>query len=233
MLSTHRTIKALGTAKCSPAIRSQIYAEITRENRSVRQEYVQAFGVEAKEFSDVMGDTLSAWLKLYESVQGDERRMKVLAIAYAAISLQIGSMKLFLSGHQIAAGNLMRQVLEAIALAFLCSGKDLGILDLFEQDKYSTSNAITDARRNAVKLNLKKTALEVLKRSQAFYSNFSHPSKMTLGTLESFTGEGIYLGATYDQGKYKHYRTEALNRLKLAKQFPGFLQAVQRNLAAW
>ena len=213
--------------------RSQIYTEITRENTSVREKYVQVFGAEAQEFSDVMGDALSAWLKLWESAQENERHMRILSIAYAAISLQVTSMKLFLSGHQVAAGNLMRQVLEAIALAFLCSGKDLGIPERFEQNEYSTNKAIADAIRNADRLNLKKAALTAFKNPQIFYSKFSHPSKMTLGTLESFAGEGIYLGAAYDQGKYKHYKSEVSTRLKSAKLFPGFLQVIKRNLAAW
>lgn len=212
--------------------RRRILAEITRESRAVRQEFVRAFDAETLAFANQMGDALSNWLALYSSAQGDERKMKVLALAYTAISLHVSSMKLFLSGHQVAAGNLMRQVLETIALTYLCTDKNLPFLERFDDGKYSTKNAIVDAKRHARRLNLSKAAISKLESAQKFYSKFSHPTVMTVGTLESFSGEGIYLGATYDQGKHKHYKVEVSNRLKLANLFVGFLQSVHRNLDA-
>jgi len=213
--------------------RAQIFAEITRESREVRQEYVRSFFEEAKQFANVMGDVMSEWLSAYESPRLDAAKKKVLALAYAAISLHVSSMKLFLAGQQVASGNVMRQALEAIAVTFLCSEKDLGVLDRFDSDEYSTKNAIRDLRTHCRRVRVKKSALGALEHAQKFYSTFSHPSKLTLGTLESFAGEGIYVGAAYDPGKLKYYRSEIANRIRLAKVFPSFLQVVLRNLNAW
>ncbi|MHB1283373.1 MAG: hypothetical protein ACYCZI_05775 [Metallibacterium scheffleri] len=214
------------------AHRRMVYAEITRENRAVRQEFVRAFDVENRAFADQMGEALSYWFGLYSSAQGDERQMKVLALAYTAISLHINSMKLFLSGQQVAAGNLMRQVLETVALTYLCTDRKMLFLERFDEGRYSTSKAIADAKRHAERLKLSKAAISKLELAQKFYSKFSHPTVMTVGTLESFSGEGIYLGAAYDHGKHKHYEVEVSNRLKLAKLFVGFLMSVNRNLDA-
>lgn len=212
------------------AYRREVHAEITRESRAVRHEFIRAFSAEAQAFADHMGEALSKWQDLYSSAQGNERRMKVLALAYTAMSLHISSMKLFLSGQQVAAGNLMRQVLETIALTYLCTDRNLTVLERFDDSTYSTKNAIADAKRSTGRLKLSKAAISKLESAQKFYSRFSHPSKMTVGTLESFSGEGIYLGATYDHGKNKYYKMEVSNRLKLAKLFVGFLQSVHRNL---
>ena len=212
--------------------RSRVFAEVTREDRSVRQDYVRAFSTEAQEFANVMGDTLALWSDAYASIQHDEKKKKVLALVYVSLSLHVASMKLFMSGHQIAAGNVMRQVVESVALTLLCASKELNVLDRFDKDAYSAKNAIRDLKKCANRLHLKKSALLALEQSQLFYSRFSHPSKMTLGTFESFEGEGIFVGAAYDPGKLKHYKVEVANRLKLAKVCPSFLQTVLRNLAA-
>lgn len=214
------------------AHRRIVHAEITRESRAVRQEFVRTFDEQSQAFAEQMGEALSYWLDLYSLAQDNERQMKVLALAYTAISLHISSMKLFLSGHQVAAGNLMRQVLETIALTYLCTDRNLPFFKRFDEGKYSTTKAISDAKRHAERLNLSKAAISKLESAQKFYSKFSHPTVMTVGTLESFTGEGIYLGAAYDQGKHKHYEVEVSNRLKLAKLFVGFLKSVHRNLDA-
>jgi hypothetical protein len=213
--------------------KSHILNEVTRENRSVRLSYVRAFATEANDFSIVLGDTLANWQEMYRSAQDDERQKKVIALGYMTISLQVSSMKLFLSGQQVASGNLMRQAIESSGLTLLCSCKDLSMLDRFDRDEYTTQNTINDVVKYATKLNLKKTHLASLQVAHKHYCKFSHPSKMTLGTLESFTGKGIYLGAAFDHGKEKYYKTEVSNRLKFARNAPGFLKAVKHNLSAW
>lgn len=142
-------------------------------------------------------------------------------------------MKLLLSGNTIAAGNIFRQVVETIALTFLCSRKGMTYLDRFEADKYSTSDSLRHVRRNAKNLGLNAAALSALEVAQKFHNKYSHPSKLTIGIYQSFGGEGIYVGAAFDPGKQLVYEKEARQRLKLAKLYPNFLQVVQHNISAW
>jgi hypothetical protein len=131
----------------------------------------------------------------------------------------------------VAAGNQFRQVVETIALALLCSGKDLDVLKKFMEDRYSTSDAVRDVLRHAEKLALKQDALQALKSAQGFYHTYSHVTRLTLATTMSSSENGSYVGASFDEGKIDAYRREVQGRLGLAQVFPNFVAAVKSNLA--
>jgi hypothetical protein len=213
--------------------RAKILAEITTEDPEVRAQYLKHFESEAKAFSEIMAGVIQTWLKEHGDAQGNERRVQVFALVFTAIHLHIGSMKLLLSGNTVAAGNLFRQTLETIALALLCSGKDLGILDRFNNDRYSTNDAIRDVLRNVDKLGLKADGVKALQEDQEFYHKYSHVTKLTIGSAESFAGEGIYVGASFDKGKMDFYVKEIAGRLGLAGVFDSFVAAVKANVAKW
>jgi hypothetical protein len=140
-------------------------------------------------------------------------------------------MKLFISGQIIAAGNLMRQVLETIATALLCSSATLGVLEKYSRGKYSTQKSVEHLIKHSSKLGLKKDALKVLKSSQIFYHGYSHPTLITIATHISFDTEGVlYVGSSFDEGKVEQYRKEIEGRLSLAKVFSNFVLAVASNL---
>ena len=213
--------------------RTKIFAEVTADDPRVRAEYLQRFGSEANEFSEVMARVMQTWLKEHGDAQGNEKRVKVFALVFIAIHLHIGSMKLLLSGSTVAAGNLFRQTLETIALALLCSGKDLGVLDRFNNDQYSTNNAIRDVLRNVDKLGLEKDGVRALQNGQNFYHLYSHVTKLTIAVAESFAGEGIYVGTSFDEGKTEFYAKEVAGRLGLARVLNSFVATVKANVAKW
>jgi hypothetical protein len=74
-------------------------------------------------------------------------------------------MKLFISGNSVAAGNLFRQVMETIALAILCSGKDLKFIEKFMNNKYSPQKSIKDLFKYVGKPGLNKDSIKDLKKS--------------------------------------------------------------------
>lgn len=213
--------------------RTKIFAEITTDDPEVRAEYLTRFDTQAKEFSEVMAQVMQTWLKEHGDAQGNEKRVQVFALVYMAIYLHIGSMKLLLSGNTVAAGNLFRQTLETIALALLCSGKDLDFLDRFNKDQYSTNYAIRDVLRNVDRLGLKTDGVKALQDGQEFYHKYSHVTKLTIGVAESFAGEGIYVGASFDKGKLESYAKEVAGRLDLARVLNSFVAAVKANVAKW
>ncbi len=214
--------------------RDTIFGELTSDDSEVRGEYLKHFEAHAKRFSESMAQAFIKWREFDNPIKGDEKRAHISALVYIAITLNILSMKVFLSGQTVAAGNLFRQVLESIALALLCSGKELDVLRRFMDDKYSSNDAVRDVLRHYEKLSLKGDALEVLKKSQDFYHKYSHVTKMTIAVAMSFSQKGgLYVGASFDDGKLDAYKQEIDGRVSLTSVFPNFVDGVAANVAKW
>jgi hypothetical protein len=217
-------------------IRSKFMTELTADDPKIRASYLKHFGAEVEEFSDAMTSAFMNWRSLDVNSEKDNRHAYVSAIVYTAISLHIQSLKAFLSGLSVPAGNLMRQTLETIALALLCSGKDLGVLDRFMAQKYSTNYAIGNVIRKVERLGLEKEGVEALREGQKFYHNYSHPTHLTMAAAVKFSDKGIaglYVGAAFDERKLEVYRKEVAGRLSLARAFSGFIDGVKVNVAKW
>ncbi len=213
--------------------REIIYKELTSDDSELRAEYLTLFEADVKTFADEMAHAVMAWRPLDANAKGDEKRAYVAALVCAAYTMHILSFKLFLSGHIVAAGNVFRQVLESIALALLCAGKGLGVLERFMEDRYSANDAVRDVLHHGKKLHLKEDGLQALKTSQEFYHKYSHITRLTLGAILSFSEEGTYVGASFDKGKIEAYRKEVTGRVGLAKVFTNFVEAVKANVAKW
>jgi hypothetical protein len=213
--------------------REKILTEITSDDTDARREYLGRFAAEVKSFSAFMGEAVMLWRSLDDNIGKNEELAYVSGLVYTAITLQIQSMKLFLSGHTVAAGNMFRQVLESIALALLCSSKRLHFLQSFIDDQYSSNSAVRDVLRNAAKLGVLKDGLEVLKNARAFYSKYSHPTKLTIASTIPLSGKAVYVGASFDKDKVYAYTKEVKGRLGLAEVFPNFITAVKLNVAKW
>jgi hypothetical protein len=213
--------------------RDKILFEITSDDREARGEYLKRFEGQARTFSAAMGEAVMGWRSLDDRVGRNERLAYVSGLVYTAITLQILSMKLLLSGQTVAAGNLFRQALESIAAALLCSSKDLDFLQSFMGEKYSTSNAVRDVRRHRKRLGLLEEGVKVLEKAHRFYHKLSHPTKFTIAYTMSFSTKGLFAGASFDEGKLFAYTKEIEGRTGLAKVFPNFVQAVKANVAKW
>lgn len=212
---------------------AKIFTELRSDDMEVRDEYFKHFDSDARVFSEHMAIAVTAWRLMDSKVNGNDRKAFVSAMVYTAIALHIQSMKLLLSGHIIAAGNVFRQSAETVALSLLCAGKDLNVLDRFIKDRYSTNDAIRDVIRHSDKLGLLKEGVTTLEEGQKFYHKFSHPSKLTIAAVTSFSEDGLYVGASFDQGKLSTYCSEVQGRVSLAKVFNGIVTAVQTNVDKW
>lgn len=209
-----------------------IQREITSDDSEVRAEYLSHFAADSQRFSIAMARAVMKWREI-DNCMGDERRAFVSALVHSAISMHVVSFKLLLSGHIVAAGNVFRQVVEAIALSLLCSSKDLPCLAGFMDGRYSTKNAVRDVVRNWKKLGLLDGASKQLQDAQDFYSQYSHVTRLTLANSISLSEPGAYVGACFDAAKIDAYRKEVAGRVSLSEVFTNFIAAVQANLAKW
>ena len=215
-------------------VKEVIFKEIIFDNSEVRNKYHELFRNDVEAFSESMAQAYIKWKEFDDEIKGEEHQALVSAIVYSAISLNISSLNLLLSGHTVASGNLLRQVCESIALALLCSGKSLDVLDRFIEDKYSTTVAVRDVIRHSETLSLHSDALEVLKNSQKFYHKYSHFTKMTIAIGMSFSQKGaLYVGSSFDEGKVDIYKKEVFGRVSLANVFSNFVEGVSSNVSEW
>ncbi len=214
-------------------VHQTILKELTSDDTEVRAEYLKHFGQQLDKFADAMARAFVNWRSLDAQVKGSDEVAYVSALTFTTFTLHILSMKLFVSGHEVAAGNLFRQVVESIALALLSSGKGLHVLERFMECKYSTNDAVRDVVRHAERLGLDKRAVDALQQAQSFYNSYSHPSHLTMGAGVSFSEKGAYVGAAFDEGKLESYAKEIRGRVGLAEAFSSFIDGVKANVAKW
>ena len=213
--------------------RDKILSEITSDDADTRREYLTRFEADARSFSELMAEAWMRWRSLDDTIEKSEKLAYVSGLVYMSITLQIQSMKLLLSGHTVAAGNMFRQVLESLALGLLCSSKRQNVLQRFIDDQYSTNKAVRDVIRDAAQLGVLKDGLKVLKQAQDFYSKYSHPTRLTFASVTPLSGKGVYVAASFDEDKIFAYEKEISTRLGLAKTFPSFIVAVKLNVEKW
>ena len=213
----------------------KIRIELTGNLDDVKQEFMAHFGADLERFIDSTAHAFLRWVKLDAASGGNEERAIVSGLVFSAITLHIISMRLFLTGYIVAAGNIQRQVLETLALALLSSCKSLDVLARFLNDTYSANNAVRDALRHADKMKVNKDSLTVLRDARDFYHLYSHPSKATLASHIRFSDKvrAIYVGSSFDAGKLEQYRKEVASRVNLAQVIPNFVGGVQANVDGW
>jgi hypothetical protein len=209
-----------------------IHDEIMAADKEAQKSFLERYAREADRFADLMAVATLAWQEFAASAKHDKAGF-VAHIAYCAVSLHIQSTKLLLLGHIVAAGNLSRQVVEAIATALLCSGKGLPVLDSFVEDRYSTSHAVQHLRKNREALGLREDGMKALADAEEFYHLYSHLTKMTVASLSPMNREGVYVGAAFDEAKIDSYDKEIEMRLGLAEVFPNFITALTENIGKW
>lgn len=214
------------------SVQETIHAQLRSDDSEVRAEYLKHFGREARTFSSAMAAAYRRWQDFDKTVRDNDKRAYVSALVFTGITLHILSMKLFLSGQAVASGNLLRQVIETIALALLCSGKELGVLGRLMDNNYSSKHTIRDVLRHRKRLGV-NDGIETLRRAQEFYGNYSHPTLLTIAAGMSFSESGIFVGAAFDDGKLEAYRKEANGRVSLAETFPNFVEGVIANVEKW
>ena len=213
--------------------RAKIVREITSDDADMRSEYLTHFRNEVEQFAQLTAEAVVSWRSLDSGVKDNTRRAYVSAIVLTAITLNVNSMKLFISGQQIAAGNLFRQALEAIALGLVCSSKELDVLSRFTEGKYSTNLAIRDVNRHAEHLSLDKEGWKSFAVAQEIYNSYSHPTMVTIAAGAAFSGEGSYVGSAFDPVKLEAYAKEVSGRLSLANVLTHFVDSVKANVAKW
>lgn len=185
----------------------------------------------------LMGE-LNAAAKAAEAM----RTALVAAFVFGVLDDLVTSTKLLLTGKFPASGNLMRQVVEGIAISILCSAER----PLVVREKTKTKPAVRalywqrmndgdpitrghlalgQLAWNAAALGLAAEAVRCLQDAKDYYNTFSHCGTATLSNRVSLEGVGLFhLGGNFDEAKLASYRAELESRLNLCRVLPSFIR---------
>lgn len=201
--------------------------EILEDDKDVKSEFIKHFETEATEFINAIVEAYRSWLKYDATIKGNRRRAFISALLFNSINNLSASMKMFISGYSIPSGNLVRQTIESICSAILCSSEKLSFYQQVEQDKFSSKNSVKHVLKHSKKFRINRDAMVPLKKLYEFYHKLSHSSSLTLAHNMSLSNRGvIYIGPSFDEHKMFAYKKEASNRINLAKIIANVVEGI-------
>ena len=110
----------------NPSRPDEIVKELFHDNSEVLNAFSERFSKELLEFAELFSDAYKKHLELNHLIKGTENKQKayVSGLTHLLLDNLLTSVKLFIMGYEIPSGNLMRQVIESVALVTLCSLND-------------------------------------------------------------------------------------------------------------
>jgi hypothetical protein len=225
----------------NPARPDEIVKELFHDNSDVLNEFSSQFSKELLEFAEVFSEAYKKHLELNHLIKNTENKQKayVSGFTYLLLDNLLTSVKLFIMGYAIPSGNLMRQVIESVALATLCSlkdkiristkqnkKKDIHFYTSFINHKSEAKSflALKYLEANYDNLGINKDAINVLKKSRIFYHGYSHPGEFSLASTMSLGKPGkVFIGASFDHAKMEAYKKELLHRINFCKTLPNLI----------
>jgi len=216
--------------------------ELLDEDAAVRAEFAAHLEGELTELAEALAECFPATLALNEAaVQANATRTAlVAAFALGVLDDLLVSTKLLLTGKLAAAGNLMRQVVEGIAMSILCSTDARVVIQAETKKKAVTACycerltrgdsltqghlALRQLEWNAGALGVNADAVARLHRAKDHYNGFSHCGTVTIASRVSLDGDRtIYVGGHFDRAKLETYRIEMNERIGLCRVLPPLL----------
>lgn len=228
----------------NPARPDEIVKEIFHDNLEIINEFSNHFSKEILIFAEAFSVAYKKYLELNHLLKNTENKQKayVGGIAYLLLDNLLTSVKLFIMGFEIPSGNLMRQVIESVALATLCSlkdnitirinkkkTKDIHFYTSFISHKSEAKsfNALKYIEFNYQKLGINEAAVEALKKSRTFYHQYSHPGELSMAATISFENPGkSFIGGSFDNGKMSQYKKELEHRINFCGILPNIIDGL-------
>jgi hypothetical protein len=227
-----------------PTKPEEIVKEIFNNNKDIIDEYSKNFSTEILDFAEEYAVGYKKYLELDRLVAETKNKQRAWVAGLSCLLFEnlLTSFKLFILGYQVPSGNMMRQVIENVALATLCS-LDFEIISKRTKKETKTINfyqdfichkpegqshkAIHYLELNHQKINIQQDAIEVLKAARKFFHNYSHPSQLGMANMLSFQfSEKAFMGGSFDIGKMTEYKKELIHRINFSKILPNFIEGL-------
>lgn len=216
--------------------------ELLDDDRAVKDEFARHLDGELNELAEV----LAACFRLLPAINEAANRLQtqrsalVAGFAFGVLDDLVISTKLMLSGKAPAAGNVMRQAVEGIAMSMLCSTDELLVIEIkknqtpvrarywekvWSGDSRTQGHlAVTQLDWNAAALKLKCDGVARLRHARKHYNTFSHCGTLTIASRVALDVPGmVYVGGHFDPAKLDAYRVEMNERIGLCRVLPPFM----------
>jgi hypothetical protein len=225
-----------------------IIKELTNPNYEEIDAFSSNFPHEIYQFGESFSKVYKKFLELWrftdykdKKEEGVSQKDYVTFLTYLILDNLFTSTKLILLGFQTASGNLMRQVVEGIAVVILCSLQENIKIDtegnVIERQyfksllgkKYYTEpqKAISTLELNKENINITEYGLKLLGLVKNYYSLYSHP---TVWSTRSYISNGkpgkLYIGGGFDDGKIQEYKNELKSRVALCDKLPKLIDGL-------
>jgi hypothetical protein len=205
-----------------------ITKELLEEDHEVRSQFYNQFRPQISEFINEVSTAFDAWKKYDLKIGNDKRSAYVSAFLYNGLTNLLVSTKLLITGYSIPSGNLVRQTIEAICSALLCSAKSLRYFEQIDQEHFAPHKAGKLLLKHYKVLNVDQKAAQALTKLNAFYHKLSHSTLLALAHNMSFSNLGkTYPGPSFDAAKIFAYEKEIKTRINLAKNIANVCSAMR------
>ncbi len=186
---------------------------ITGSYASVRHEFEQRFSPGIENF-------VLLTYKAYQRIQTMSKRVPYVdrsawtyQFLYVALNDLTSAFHLQISGFIVPAGNLMRQFGEAMAMALLCSHKDIDVFDRVQKErtKFPSHRAVQMVKkvRNRKLLGIDAKGWDQLEGISKFYDSLSHAGVYGASAIQVYGVPGAKaLGGAFDPAKLDFYQKE-------------------------
>jgi hypothetical protein len=226
--------------------------EVLDADAAVRAEFAAHLDGELTQ----LAETLASCFQLLPALNAAANHMQtkrpalVAAFAFGVLDDLVVSTKLLFAGKLPAAGNLMRQVIEGIAMSILCSTDTLLIIKagikgnppvtarywqkVDEGDKRTQGHlAVDQLKWNAGVLGVNADAVTRLTAGKKHYNGFSHCGTFTIANRMSLNeGGAVFVGGHFDGAKLDAYRNEMNDRIGLCGVLSPFMERLLATMAA-
>ncbi|KVU49995.1 hypothetical protein [Burkholderia cepacia] len=221
------------------------------DDRAVRAQFGEHLGVDLDRLASALAECFARLPMLHTRVAAvrAQRSSLMSVLVFGVLDDIVISTKLLLSGKGTAAGNLMRQAIEGVAMSLLCSTEGEVVLDarskkgdlrgeywslvLVDDPRVQAQRAIQQLTWNADLLAVDPDGLAELAAVAKHYSSLSHAGIMTiLGRIALNASGPPTVGGSFDPGKLDWYRRELDWRVRLSRQLPNLIEHLLGSLPA-
>jgi hypothetical protein len=242
-------MKSITPPTLNLADRAVVRNELIGSDQAVRDDFVRHLGPELDKLAAALALAFKEVDPLIAAVGhlGTERAKLVASFAVGVLDDIVVATKLLLAGKLSAAGNLMRQAIEGVAMATLCvadrpltivkkrSGRSIvGLywkkLDEGHQDT-GAHRALDQLAWNASAIGVEVEAVAQLCTARKHYNAYSHPGPTAVAFRTPWSGAGRPLiGGHFDAQKLDFSREEMTVRTALSESLPTIFEHLLVNL---